>query len=1236
MNDVWSVLGIQPTQDVAQIKSAYARQSKTCNPEDDPQGFMRLREAYHAAMDAAQSKAPESVPFLPQIEMDGEEGETPQAPQEATFSFFDEPESYQESAAFQTFSKLYQKANMKNWKLWMEYFVSPEFLEVRHQEGFCALLKEYVLGQMDSLRPGGAFLKALHASYCIQQVGRQSGYQSYSCRQPPASMMQLIHLLPDCSRFLGEDQVMSVAFADYDRLVLIQQNGWDDEKLSVLREILTANSLAYIKDKIPTPSFADPHAADYARHPLGLRLLTYFFQVSTLPEEAYQIAWKVLDLKNAKMGRPAVLYGGLRERCLEQCPDLESYEPQRFMELKTFFNQYWQTPHVNPEIIRIFDREDLEDALLNREFVEDNVLNHWITSRSTPEFLERLHNFYLEHPQAPLAARICQECGQAKERQKIPLRNQEDAQDDARTAPHKLTHRPFLRYWAWVAFPRFERFHNLMQECLPLLPDWRTALFLSPEQEGGPVPPILVQWDGISVQVVLHQFYLEYRYEDQELVVPCLQFQDLLSLGEAGLWLLPLAVVQPGEEQMVEQSIAAMLADTAFPVEALDEAARALTEGLYQWNLDNGVPSVLLFQETELELYGAEIVAGDFQQEGDENLTVQLFGLGNGNFVPHYLPDCFGPFSQLEEALAKARQLLEQLVAPPPICYAPQGEHHSRQLPDCVYFKPLHSWEKTWKPPVVLLNRLWGALDAWDELRRMAKNPEERVDAMHQRWISWTQSDGARETLASQLNTLCGFLAEDQIPAQLSETCIADPHSPIALLDRLQTWLLDHQAAGEAERLQGLLAVLDWDDGTETKELLSFQDPADQKTQQTAQAFLDELRAAVLQRIEPLLDWLWTQVNRLREVYLKELDQRLVALASGEVERLELAVEPCAWERPDREEAYPPMYSLVFQRGAQGISCLYFDDPHNLFYALRWDDKQPGTYAERFVNISQDQPLPDCCQFASFFSLQCHLQEILDVLLVHARPGAVLPNSQDLFWIKAWGGVHVGNQRNKYNLAKQELGGFPLERAMLPISQEISLPAFVSTEFEIQLAPAFTLTLWGADGKQVSGSALGQTKRARFTQAVKQYFDGEISKLRLSWEVDPANYCGSFAPDYYQKLLDQMAGQKPCCHILLTRDGPKMMMLVLEDFTARAYYYVADQWTYMDVERKYPKGTFAGKTVPAYLIHTDPIPLRSQLDLLLDHLTCPYTITTRFAEYAEEKPVRARAYEVIRAEVLEM
>lgn len=54
---IWSTLGVAATRDVGAIKRAYAIQLRVTRPDDDPEGFQRLRAAYESALALAEQSA---------------------------------------------------------------------------------------------------------------------------------------------------------------------------------------------------------------------------------------------------------------------------------------------------------------------------------------------------------------------------------------------------------------------------------------------------------------------------------------------------------------------------------------------------------------------------------------------------------------------------------------------------------------------------------------------------------------------------------------------------------------------------------------------------------------------------------------------------------------------------------------------------------------------------------------------------------------------------------------------------------------------------------------------------------------------------------------------------------------------------------------------------------------------------------------------------------------------------
>lgn len=52
-NEIFNLLGIEESKDEEVLKKAYRARLLSVNPEDDPEGFKRLREAYELAQQLA-------------------------------------------------------------------------------------------------------------------------------------------------------------------------------------------------------------------------------------------------------------------------------------------------------------------------------------------------------------------------------------------------------------------------------------------------------------------------------------------------------------------------------------------------------------------------------------------------------------------------------------------------------------------------------------------------------------------------------------------------------------------------------------------------------------------------------------------------------------------------------------------------------------------------------------------------------------------------------------------------------------------------------------------------------------------------------------------------------------------------------------------------------------------------------------------------------------------------------
>ena len=578
MYDIWTVLGIHPTEDVSAIKRAYAERAKACHPEEDPEGFLHLRQAYQAALNCAEGEQKDPVFSLAEPE------EEERNPEEEQGWSLREPEEdgsnpYEGGEAITKFLELHTGKQRKNPVMWMNYVTSDAFLDAAWDPRFTALLLRKVREVQADFPPNRECMTWLNVAY--QFSGKEA--RSFDGIQ---DILQIAALGPAPKTPKGNEFAILQSFLDYRHLYSLADAGrWDQEAIEAFRMILGRYSSAYIRERCEqrvTP--------DCERHPAGVRVFLHFFRREDLPDTLFREAWQKLNLKSAVMGRAKVLYGPLRELAVQRVPGIDGEAPPvNFLQLNRNLDAYLKrlkaNPETEPEESRtFFESPEMQQALPVPRFLEQQLLTYspWRREGMGEGLVRRILDYYRAHTDIPRASEVISGLEGDLRLCEAKRWSREDGAADPEGIPDSvrmtLSYRPFFRWWLNTAFytaqdpetgtPLLEH----LEKYLPYQAAWSRRFAL---REDG-TPRTVAAAMG-TVEFDCYPMHLEYRVNGKPVYRPCLTWEQ--TVRESGDWfalLLPITVTSYRCFNEVSQEIFRRLAYFPLPESDRTLIARCL------------------------------------------------------------------------------------------------------------------------------------------------------------------------------------------------------------------------------------------------------------------------------------------------------------------------------------------------------------------------------------------------------------------------------------------------------------------------------------------------------------------------------------------------------------------------------------------------------------------------------------------------------------------------------------
>ncbi|MCX4317492.1 MAG: J domain-containing protein [Lachnospiraceae bacterium] len=395
--EAWALLQISPGSSKREIRRAYAELAKECHPEENPEAFARLQEAYQHALGAAGREPqgnPESEKRTESITLTAPTKQiaSSQPVLEAEPSLLERLRQQEDIQIEKSLSKgalgtlqtlLQDKTDQKKTDTWKEFFLSEEFLTEQLQISFLKGLSRFLrrmgsIGYEEKEQPGlpWQFVAELMLAYGI--VPEEEAFLSNGISEELQVIADTWWSQEEDSqeRILSylekpQNQVRLRAFSDYLTMKNWNRQGYlTTQGKDHWETIVRKGEKSYFYERNGGQFTA------YSRSECIVTLYTHWIRTEEVPSCICQFMYQKYQLKDLEHSSNKALYQGLRAAILEKYPKIEEElfgEEGKIQQISRWYRDLMQivTEYHNRYEKRSYEEpEDLQDkirALLKRE-----------------------------------------------------------------------------------------------------------------------------------------------------------------------------------------------------------------------------------------------------------------------------------------------------------------------------------------------------------------------------------------------------------------------------------------------------------------------------------------------------------------------------------------------------------------------------------------------------------------------------------------------------------------------------------------------------------------------------------------------------------------------------------------------------------------------------------------------------------------------------------------------------